>query len=49
VRRRTGLVMTPERRVAYAVLANWQRGSDVRDRVLSAMRTAGDELRRNLL
>ncbi|MFJ8895049.1 serine hydrolase [Leifsonia sp. NPDC102414] len=49
VRADTGLVMSPGRRIAYAVLANWQRGSEVRDRVLAIMRSAGDELRRHLL
>lgn len=45
VRADTGLVMSPDRRIAYAVLANWPRGRDARDRVLSVMRDAGDALR----
>lgn len=45
VRADTGLVMSPDRRIAYAVLSNWPRGTDARDRVLSAMRAAGDQLR----
>ena len=45
VRADTGLVMSPRRRIAYAVLANWPRGADARDRVLAVMRDAGDALR----
>jgi beta-lactamase class A len=45
VRADTGLVMSPDRRIAYAVLANWPRATDARDCVLSAMRAAGDQLR----
>jgi beta-lactamase class A len=48
VRADTGLVMSPDRRLAYAVLANWPRGVDARDRVLAVMRAAGDELRAHL-
>ena len=48
VRADTGLVMSPDRRLAYAVLANWPRGVDARDRVLAVMRAAGDELRAQL-
>ncbi|GAA5088276.1 serine hydrolase [Microbacterium yannicii] len=48
VRADTGLVMSPDRRLAYAVLANWPRGVDARDRVLAVMRTAGEELRARL-
>ncbi|MGN6427490.1 MAG: serine hydrolase [Leifsonia sp.] len=48
VRADTGLVMSPERRVAYAVLANWPRDVDARDRVLAVMRSAGDVLRNRL-
>jgi beta-lactamase class A len=55
VRADTGLVMSPDRRIAYAVLANWERGTavrgsetDVRDTVLAAMRDAGAALRAHL-
>ena len=48
VRADTGLVMSPDRRIAYAVLANWPRDLDARDRVLSVMRSAGDVLRNRL-
>ena len=48
VRADTGLVMSPDRRVAYAVLANWPRDVDARDRVLAVMRSAGDVLRNRL-
>ncbi|MFF1571758.1 serine hydrolase [Leifsonia sp. NPDC058292] len=48
VRADMGLVMSPDRRIAYAVLANWESGMDVRDRALALMRTAGDELLRQL-
>lgn len=41
VRADTGLVMSPDRRIAYAVLANWRSGADARDGVLAAMREAG--------
>ncbi|MBD7958384.1 serine hydrolase [Microbacterium sp. Sa4CUA7] len=45
VRADMGLVMSPTRRIAYAVLANWERGTDVRDDVLEAMRQAGEAVR----
>ena len=48
VRADTGLVMSPDRRIAYAVLANWPRDLDARDRVLAVMRSAGDVLRNRL-
>ena len=40
-----GVAMSPERRVAYAVLANWPRGEDRRDQVLAEMRSAGDAIK----
>lgn len=48
VRADMGLVMSPQRRVAYAVIANWERGTDLRDDVLAVMRTAGDAVRAHL-
>jgi len=45
VRADTGLVMSPTRRVAYAVLVNWPSGAPARDEALAVMRTAGDVLR----
>lgn len=48
VRADTGIVMSPERRIAYAVLANWDRGADGRGPVLTAMRTIGDGIREAL-
>ncbi len=48
VRADTGVVMSRSRRIGYAVLANWQRGMDIRDEVLSAMRDAGLALRAEL-
>lgn len=48
VRADMGLVMTPTRRVAYAVLAQWERERDVRDDVLTLMREAGEEIRSEL-
>lgn len=36
-----GLVMNGNRRIAYAVLANWSQGSDPRSEVLTSMRSAG--------
>lgn len=48
VRADMGLVMTPTRRVAYAVLAEWERGVDARDGVLALMRAAGEEIRSEL-
>ncbi|MDL9978357.1 serine hydrolase [Microbacterium candidum] len=48
VRADTGLVMSPDRRIAYAVLANWERGAEVRDRVLAVMGRAGAVIRAQL-
>lgn len=45
VRADMGLVMNGERRIAYAVLANWRSGADARDGVLASMRGLGDEIR----
>jgi len=45
VRADIGLVMSARRRIAYAVLANWERDAEARDRVLAVMRRAGDVLR----
>lgn len=42
VRADTGLVLSPTRRIAYAVLANWDRGADGRGPVLAAMRRIGE-------
>ncbi|MFE6735369.1 serine hydrolase [Microbacterium sp. NPDC057650] len=48
VRADVGLVMSPERRLAYAVLINWERDAPARDRVLEVMRRAGLVLRGEL-
>lgn len=48
VRADMGLVMSPTRRIAYAVLVNWPAGIPARDEVLAMMRTAGDLLRSEL-
>jgi beta-lactamase class A len=48
VRADVGVVMSPSRRIGYAVLANWDRGQDLRDEVLAAMRDAGLALRAEL-
>lgn len=48
VRADMGLVMSPTRRIAYAVLVNWDRGAAVRDRALEVMRQAGDAIRAEL-
>ncbi len=48
VRADTGLVMSPTRRLAYAVLVNWPSDRPVRDDVLAVMQGAGMELRRTL-
>lgn len=45
VRADTGIVMSADRRIAYAVLANWDRGADGRGPVLAAMRTIGEGIR----
>ncbi|MBP1325952.1 beta-lactamase class A [Leucobacter exalbidus] len=41
VRADAGLVMSSKRRIAYAVIANWQPGEDGRDEVLNQMRGIG--------
>ncbi|WP_309127443.1 serine hydrolase [Microbacterium sp.] len=48
VRADMGLVMSPTRRIAYAVLINWERGTPARDRALQVMRNAGDAIRAEL-
>lgn len=48
VRADIGVVMSQTRRIAYAVLAEWDSGTDVRDDVLAAMRAAGEVLRADL-
>jgi beta-lactamase class A len=48
VRADTGIVMSPDRRIAYAVLANWDRGADGRGPVLGAMRKIGESIRSTL-
>lgn len=45
VRADIGVLSTSESRVAYAVLANWERGSDHRDAAMDAMRDVGVLLR----
>ena len=42
VRADTGIVMSPTRRIAYAVLATWNSGADGRGPVLAAMRRIGE-------
>ncbi|QTX05916.1 serine hydrolase [Agromyces archimandritae] len=49
VRADIGVVMSPERRVAYAVLANWAPGEDRRDEALAVMREAGLAIREHVL
>lgn len=44
-----GVAMTSDRRVAYAVLANWQRGDDRRGEALAAMRGIGQGIRQHLV
>ncbi|MDL5352811.1 serine hydrolase [Microbacterium sp. zg-YB36] len=48
VRADIGLVMSPTRRIAYAVVANWTRGADEREPAMDAMRRAGDVMRSRL-
>jgi len=48
VRADIGLVMSGERRIAYAALANWERGADARDGVLASMRGLGELIRQVL-
>lgn len=49
VRGDVGIVMTDERRVAYAVLAQWEQGKDPRDAVLAAMAEVGRLIHRALV
>lgn len=49
VRADIGLVMSPTRRIAYAVLVNWERGTEQRDHALDAMRRAGEVLKARLV
>lgn len=48
VRADMGLVMSPTRRIAYAVIVNWPSGAPARDAVLATMRSAGELLRGRL-
>lgn len=48
VRADVGLVSASGRTVAYAVLANWNRGTDERDEALARMRQVGLDLRTRL-
>lgn len=48
VRADTGIAMSPTRRIAYAVLANWNRGEDGRSPVLAAMSAIGAGIRAHL-
>lgn len=48
VRADTGIVMSPTRRIAYAALANWNRGEDGRGPVLQAMQRIGAGIRSQL-
>ncbi|KNX39150.1 hypothetical protein VV01_02870 [Luteipulveratus halotolerans] len=48
VRADVGLVSTAGGTVAYAVLANWEPGTDPRDDVLARMRQFGDDIRARL-
>ncbi len=48
VRADVGVAMSPGRRIAYAVLAQWERGLDVRDAVLARMREVGTVIRGKL-
>lgn len=45
VRGDIGVLSTPARRVAYSVLANWERGTDHRDAAMATMRGVGVFLR----
>ncbi|MBT2486268.1 MULTISPECIES: serine hydrolase [unclassified Microbacterium] len=49
VRADTGIVMSPTRRIAFAVVANWNRGTDGRGPVLAAMNTIGAQIRSELV
>lgn len=44
IRADCGVVMTPQRRVSYAVFANWEAGSDRVMEVMPVMRKVGDVL-----
>ncbi|SMX81737.1 serine hydrolase [Brevibacterium linens] len=48
IRADAGIVMTPTRRVAYAVFANWEPGTDRVVDVMPIMRQAGDAIHRFL-
>ncbi|QIK62716.1 serine hydrolase [Leucobacter viscericola] len=48
VRADMGLVMSRDRRIAYAAIANWRSGSDARDGVLASMRDIGSLIRESL-
>ena len=48
IRADAGIVMTPRRRVAYAVFANWEKGTDRVVEVMPVMRAAGDAIHRFL-
>lgn len=48
VRADTGVVMTRNSQIAYAVLAQWKPGIDRRDDVLECMRSIGAQIRRAL-
>ncbi|WP_274601266.1 hypothetical protein [Microbacterium sp. Se63.02b] len=42
-------MMSPTRRIAYAVLATWDSGADGRGPALAAMRAIGDGIRTALI
>lgn len=48
IRADAGIVMTPTRRVAYAVFANWEKGTDRVVEVMPIMREAGAAIHRFL-
>ncbi|GAA0035454.1 serine hydrolase [Brevibacterium metallidurans] len=48
IRADAGIVMTPRRRVAYAVFANWEKGTDRVVEVMPIMREAGEAIHRFL-
>lgn len=48
VRADVGVAMSHDRRIAYAVLAQWERGVDIRDAVLARMREVGMLIREEL-
>lgn len=43
-----GVISSPQRRVAYAVLANWERGTDQRDEALATMHCIGELLQNHV-